>query len=53
MIVEVGEFENICFYLQVGLSKFFISFSFLFSGNIETNHRLPPSHKSRNNLLRY
>ncbi|KAG8554325.1 hypothetical protein GDO81_003764 [Engystomops pustulosus] len=25
---------------------------FLLSGNIETNHNMPPSHRSRNNLLR-
>lgn len=26
--------------------------SFCLAGNIETNHNLPPSHKSRNNILR-
>lgn len=36
-----------CTSLQV-----FGSFPFFFVGNIETNHTLPPSHKSRNNLLR-
>lgn len=43
-LLLVSFYSTNCLYL--------IIFIFFFSGNIETNHTMPPNHKSRNNLLR-